>query len=141
MKFKLNKNRMFYLVVIFVMVLVFTLYNWSSCTVTEYLDTSIQIEDDGLTHVGLNSDTKTNQLNFGKLSSSASVERSVKVGYTRDARVTVSSVGDFSSWMNINLPQFLLKESEEKEVFFTVNVPENTPQNVYSGKIKFCFKE
>ncbi len=110
----------------------------SSCTKTDLINTSIQIDVRERRVIGLNADTDS--LKFGIVSPGAIAKRTMKVGYDQEAEVKVAPEGDFVSWFQITPSEFLIN-NETKEVIFEVLVPENTAIGNYTGKIKFCFKE
>ena len=138
MKGKLIKI-LFTFVFLVVIVNVFFIYDGPNCTSTQSIDTSISVLEGPRRIVGLNADTDS--LKFGTTSPQTVARRSVYVSNEKNARVTVTTEGDFSTWMNITPQEFDLIANEDKEVKFTVRVPDYTENGNYSGKVSFCFKE
>ena len=112
--------------------------NVSLCTAVDEAATSITVEKRNMPVVGLNTDTDS--LNFGVVSPTASVERSIKVQYSRKADVSVKAEGDFSSWVEIDPAEFSL-DGNIKKVTFTAKVPPAAEEGIYTGRMAFCFKE
>ncbi len=125
---------------IFILILItlnLTVQNYfPSCTKTDLVNTSIQVDAKERRIIGLNADTDS--LKFGTVSPGAIVRRAMKVGYDREAEVKVTPEGDFASWFQISPAEFSLN-NKTKEVVFEVFVPENAAIGDYSGQISFCF--
>lgn len=115
-------------------------YSATSCLTTDYVNMSIVVNRVGERKV-LGFDLGSNQLTFGTIPPLASSRRTVTVEYTTNTTVTVSTEGDFSSWVNITPQQFLLHPGEQQEVAFEAFVPAYAFDGKYFGRAVFCYRK
>jgi len=126
------------LFLLFLLILITGCVGEIPCTTIDEAAASITVERRMLPIVGLNADKDS--LNFGVVSPTASVKRSINAQYSKRADVSVKAEGVFSDWVNIEPAEFSLDGNVQK-VTFTVDVPSNAAEGIYTGRMKFCFRE
>jgi hypothetical protein len=141
MTFKIKHKKILVgaIVVFIIAVVVFTASIDSPCSTVNAVDTSIRVVTDNRAVIGFNTDTDS--LKFGRLSSGASVKRSIEVNYKKKANVNVLINGDFAHWIKPTPYDFEIAPGKIEKVNFEVFVPENAQTGNYTGKVYFCFQD
>jgi hypothetical protein len=114
-------------------------YLYEECSSLSMVPASLKVEEGSRKVVGFN--TETDSLKFGTVSAGSSVQRSVKVQYSKEAKVKIFSRGNLSSWLAASPSGFSLSAGETEEVFFKVDVPADAAPGDYSAEVKVCFQE
>ena len=104
-------------------------------------DAKIAVND----HIGVAADTDT--INFGMIvPGTSSSRRLLNLMNNNDypLNVEIRKTGNISGWINsedITEKRIYLDSNENRTVYLTAKVPENTPYGDYNGKIKFVFRK
>jgi hypothetical protein len=91
------------------------------------------VDDSGI--LGINSDT--DGLHFGTVPRKGSSTRKMIINHKEDypVLVTIHSFGNFLEWYNISDNNFVVEPNTDKEVKFTVKIPENATAGIYNGTV------
>jgi hypothetical protein len=91
------------------------------------------VDDSGI--VGVNSDT--DGLHFGTVPRKGSSTRRMIINHKENYPVYVSihAYGPFLEWLNISDYNLYLEPNEDREIKFTVKVPENADSGIYNGTV------
>lgn len=93
------------------------------------------VVDNNVTGFNLDQDA----LHFGRVRPKGRIERGLVIKNTQSKRrVVVETSGEFSEWLSYQ-KSFILEPEEEKEIPFTLVVPEDAVEKDYAGEIKLFF--
>ncbi|HLD00580.1 MAG TPA: hypothetical protein VJC39_02445 [Candidatus Nanoarchaeia archaeon] len=138
MKPRFKQLAVYFFLILMAAIIILTLITKPRCSKVEVLESSIQIVYGEKKFIGLNADT--DNLNFGVSSPGSTIKRVVKIQNSLESRVYVTSKGQLTSWLEVNPYQFELEANLPQEVEFILNLPENSPEGEFAGKIYFCFE-
>lgn len=80
------------------------------------------------------------ELNFGKIMPGDMGRKWVEISSEKRARLTMESEGELARWVEISPSETVLEPGEKKTISFTIMLPDDAPEGIYKGKVKFYFK-
>ena len=92
----------------------------------------VSVTDSGV--IGFNVDP--DGFHFGSMSSGNSASRTLVIHQVeQDSLVTIKTYGEMADWV-VYPDNFIISKGEQREIFISVIIPEDTPQGDYTGTIK-----
>ncbi len=82
-------------------------------------------------------------INFGKIKSGYSSKRDLLFTNPSEhsVKVSISTYGAISSWIEVFDKEMVLLPNQMTNLTLEVQVPPNTPNGIYDGKVKLIFKK